>query len=392
VAFLPIAHHPFQPFEEIYMDASKYLDLNLSPRILLGPGPSMVSPRVLRSMSTPLVGHLDPEFLTLMQEVQQLLRYVFQTENELTVPISGTGSAGMEAALCNFIEPGDRVLIAVKGYFGERLVDMAGRYGAQVDRIDRPWGQVFEPAEVKAALQKGRYKLLAIVHAETSTGVRQPGIAEIAAAAHENGALLVLDTVTSLAAVPVEIDAWDVDLSYSCTQKGLSAPPGLAPLTVSERARQVLRTRKTKVANWYLDLSMLEKYWGNERTYHHTAPITMNYALREALRMVAEEGLTARFARHRANAEFLWAGLEDMDLSMLVPLEHRLATLTTPLLPPSVDDAAVRSQLLKEYNIEIAGGFGPLKGQVWRIGLMGFSSRRENIALLLAALRNILAK
>jgi alanine-glyoxylate transaminase/serine-glyoxylate transaminase/serine-pyruvate transaminase len=241
-------------------------------------------------------------------------------------------------------------------------------------------------------LQKGRYKLLAIVHAETSTGVRQPGIAEIAAAAHENGALLVLDTVTSLAAVPVEIDAWDVDLSYSCTQKGLSAPPGLAPLTVSERARQVLRTRKTKVANWYLDLSMLEKYWGNERTYHHTAPITMNYALREALRMVAEEGLTARFARHRANAEFLWAGLEDMDLSMLVPLEHRLATLTTPLLPPSVDDAAVRSHLLKEYNIEIAGGFGPLKGQVWRIGLMGFSSRRENIALLLAALRNILAK
>ncbi len=374
------------------MDVNQYPDLNVSPRILLGPGPSMVSPRVLRSMSTPLVGHLDPEFLNLMQEVQQMLRYVFQTENELTVPLSGTGSAGMEAALCNFIEPGDRVLIAVQGYFGERLVDMAGRYGAQVDRIDRPWGQVCEPAEIKAALQKARYKLFAIVHAETSTGALQPGIAEIAAAAHENGALLVLDTVTSLGGLPVEIDAWGVDIAYSGTQKCISAPPGLAPITVSPRAREVLRNRKTKVANWYLDLSMLEKYWGNERTYHHTAPITMNYALREALRMVAEEGLQARFARHRANAELLWAGLEDMDLSMHVPLEYRLPTLTTPLVPPSVDEVAVRRQLLNEYNIEIAGGFGPLKGQVWRIGLMGFSSRRENIALLLAALREVLAK
>ena len=352
----------------------------------------MVSPRVLRSMSTPPVGHLDPEFLSLMQDVQQMLRYVFQTENELTVPLSGTGSAGMEASLCNFIEPGDRVLIAVQGYFGERLVDMAGRYGAQVDRIDRPWGQVCEPAEIKAALQKARYKLFAIVHAETSTGALQPGIAEIAAAAHENGALLVLDTVTSLGGLPVEIDAWGVDIAYSGTQKCMSAPPGLAPITVSPRAREVLRNRKTKVANWYLDLSLLEKYWGNERTYHHTAPITMNYALREALRIVAEEGLQARFARHRANAELLWAGLEDMDLSMHVPLEYRLPTLTTPLVPPSVDEVAVRRQLLNEYNIEIAGGFGPLKGQVWRIGLMGFSSRRENIALLLAALREALAK
>lgn len=374
------------------MDVHHYSDLNLSPRILLGPGPSMVPPRVLRSMSTPLVGHLDPEFITLMQEVQQLLRYVFQTKNELTVPISGTGSAGMEAALCNFIEPGDRVLIAVQGYFGERLFEMAGRYGAQVDRIERPWGQVFDPGEIKAALQKGRYKLLAIVHAETSTGARQPGIAEIAAAAHQNGALLVLDTVTSLGGLPVEIDAWDVDVAYSGTQKCMSAPPGLAPLTVSPRAREILRNRKTKVANWYLDLSLLEKYWGNERTYHHTAPITMNYALREALRMVAEEGLEARFARHRLNAELLWAGLEDMDLPLFVPLENRLPSLTTPKVPPSVDEVAVRRQLLDEYNIEIAGGFGPLKGQIWRIGLMGFSSRRENVLLLLAALRELLSK
>ena len=373
------------------MDASQFLDLDLSPRILLGPGPSMVSPRVLRALATPLVGHLDPEFLSLMQEVQKLLRYVFQTDNELTVPISGTGSAGMEAALCNFIEPGDRVLIAIQGYFGERLFDMAGRYGAQVDRLDKPWGQVFDPAEIKAALNKAKYKLLAIVHAETSTGACQPGIGEIAAAAHQSGALLVLDTVTSLGGLPVEIDAWEVDVAYSGTQKSISAPPGLAPLTVSPRAREVLRKRHIPVQNWYLDLSMLEKYWGKERTYHHTAPISMNYALREALRMVAEEGLEARFARHRANVESLWAGLEEMDLTFLVPIEYRLPTLSTPLVPPGVDEVEVRQRLLNDYNIEIAGGFGPLKGQVWRIGLMGFSSRRENVTLFLAALREILA-
>ena len=373
------------------MEASQFLDLDLSPRILLGPGPSMVSPRVLRSMASPLVGHLDHEFLTLMREVQTLLRYIFQTDNELTVPISGTGSAGMEAALCNFIEPGDRVMIAIQGYFGERLFDMAGRYGAQVDRLEKPWGEVFDPVEIKTALNNANYKLIAIVHAETSTGACQPGISEIAAAAHQSGALLVLDTVTSLGGLPVEIDTWDVDVAYSGTQKSISAPPGLAPLTVSPRAREVLRKRNTKVQNWYLDLSLLEKYWGNERTYHHTAPISMNYALREALRMVSEEGLEARFARHRANAESLWHGLEDMDLSLLVPIEHRLPTLSTPLVPPAVNEVEVRQRLLKEYNIEIAGGFGPLKGQVWRIGLMGYSSRRENVTLLLAALREILA-
>jgi alanine-glyoxylate transaminase/serine-glyoxylate transaminase/serine-pyruvate transaminase len=346
---------------------------------------------VLRALATPLVGHLDPQFITIMEEVQQLLRYVFQTENELTVPVSGTGSAGMEAALCNFIEPGDRVLVAVKGYFGERMCDMAARYGAQVDRIDRPWGQVFDPQEIKEALGKANYKLLAIVHAETSTGVLQPGIAEIAAAAHRSGALLVLDTVTSLGGVPVKVDAWDVDIAYSGTQKCLSAPPGLAPLTISPRAREVLRSRRTPVANWYLDLSQLEKYWGKERTYHHTAPISMNYALREALRIVAEEGLEARFARHQENAELLWEGLESLDMALLVPEEHRLPTLTTPLVPPAVDEIRLRQRLLSDYNIEIAGGFGQLKGRVLRIGLMGFGSRRENIALLLAALRQLLA-
>lgn len=373
------------------MKTTHYSDLDPSPRILLGPGPSSAAPRVLRAMATPLVGHLDPEFLALMDEVQQLLRYVFQTENEFTIPVSGTGSAGMEAALCNFIERGDRVLIAINGYFGERLFDMAGRYGAQVDRLDRPWGQVFDPAEIDAALKTKAYKLIALVHAETSTGALQPDIAAIASAAHQQGALLVLDTVTSLGGLPVEIDAWDVDVAYSGSQKNLSAPPGLAPLTISERARAILRGRSTPVANWYLDLSLLDKYWGNERTYHHTAPISMNYALREALRMVAEEGLEARFARHRANAELLWEGLEEMDLPLLVPYENRLPTLTTPKVPPAVDELAVRRQLLNEYNIEIAGGFGPLKGQIWRIGLMGYSSRRENVLLLLAALQKILS-
>jgi len=350
----------------------------------------MIPPRVLRAMATPLLGHLDPKFLVLMNEVQQMLRYVFQTQNELTIPVSGTGSAGMEAALCNFIETGDRVLIAIHGYFGERLYEMAGRYGAQVDRLERPWGQVFDPGEIESALKGKNYKLVALVHAETSTGACQPGIAEIAAAAHRHGALLVLDTVTSLGGLPVEIDAWGVDVAYSCTQKGLSCPPGLAPLTVSPRARDILRTRKSKVANWYLDLSLLDKYWGSDRTYHHTAPISMNYALREALRMVIEEGLEQRFERHRQNAELLWAGLEALDLPPLVSRQYRLPTLTTATLMPSIDDAAIRLRLLEEYNIEISGGFGPLKGKVWRIGLMGFSSRRENVTLLLAALREIL--
>ncbi len=373
------------------MDPKKYTDLNTSARILLGPGPSMVHPRVLRALSSPLIGHLDPQFIALMDEVQELLRYVFQTENEMTIPVSGTGSAAMEAALCNFIEPGDAVLIGVNGYFGERLCDMAARYGAQVERLERPWGEVFDPAEFEARLSQRSYKLAALVHAETSTGALQPEIGAISGAAHEHGALLVLDTVTSLGGLPVQIDAWDVDVAYSGAQKCLSCPPGLAPLTVSPRARQVLSRRETPVANWYLDLTMLERYWGDARTYHHTAPISMNFALREGLRLVAEEGLDDRFARHRANAELLWEGLEALDLPPRVPEPNRLPTLTTPQLPPSFDEVKLRRRLLDEYNIEIAGGFGQLAGQVWRIGLMGYSSRRENVALLLAALRQILA-
>jgi alanine-glyoxylate transaminase/serine-glyoxylate transaminase/serine-pyruvate transaminase len=365
-------------------------DLDTPSRVLLGPGPSMVSPRVLRAMATPLLGHLDPEFIKVMDEEQFLLRQCFQTENELTLAVPGTGSAGMEASLCNFIEPGDRVLVAIMGFFGERLAEIARRYGAEVDRLDRPWGEIFDPDEISQALGSKKYKLLAMVHAETSTGALQTYIPEIAAAAHNNGALLVLDTVTSLGGLPVEIDRWGVDVAYSAAQKSLSCPPGLAPITVSERARQVMKNRRTPVANWYLDLNGLESYWGPSRSYHHTAPISTHFALREGLRVVIEEGLAARFARHRANAELLWKGLEELDLPLLIPVGYRLPTLSTPQLTPSIDDMYVRLRLLDEFNIEIAGGFGPLKGKVWRIGLMGFSSRRENIVLLLSALESIL--
>jgi len=342
-------------------------------------------------MAHPLVGHLDPQFITVMDEVQELLRFVFQTQNRLTIPVSGTGSAGMEASLCNFIEPGDSVLIAVNGYFGERLCDMAGRYGADVHRLDRPWGEVFTVEEIEKALREKPAKLVAIVNAETSTGAWQPmeGISDVV---HRQGGLLVMDCVTSLGGMPVKVDAWDIDVAYSGTQKCLGCPPGLSPLTVSGRAIESLHQRKTKVANWYLDLTMVEKYWGDGRTYHHTAPISMNYALREALRLVYEEGLQARFERHRINAELLWNGIESLGLRHYVSREYRLPSLTTVVVPENVDEVAIRRHLLDDFNIEIAGGLGPLKGRVWRIGLMGYSSSRENVTLLLEALKQLLGR
>ena len=366
-----------------------YRELNPPTRLLLGPGPSMVHPRVLRVMATPLVGHLDPAFLELMNEVQSMLREVFHTSNRLTVPISGTGSAGMEAALVNFIEPGDPVLICVNGYFGERMCDMAARMGAEVHRLERPWGEAFTPEEIDAALQKQPAKLVAIVHAETSTGVLQPmeGIGEVV---HRHGALLLMDCVTSLGGVPVLVDEWDVDIAYSGTQKALSCPPGLAPITISPRAEEVLKKRKTKVNSWYLDLTMIQRYWGLERTYHHTAPISMIYALREALRVILEEGLERRWRRHRRNAQILWQGLEEMGLELVVPEEYRLPTLTTVWVPEGVNEGFLRRRLLEDYNIEIAGGLGVFKGRIWRIGLMGFSSQRANVLLLLSALEDIL--
>ena len=366
-----------------------YSDLNTPERLLLGPGPSMVHPRVLSVMSHPLVGHLDPTFVELMNEVQDMLRQVFQTKNRLTIPIPGTGSAGMEAMLCNLIEPGDPSLFCVKGYFGLRMVDMAGRYGAEVYQIDRPWGEVFTPDEINAALKKHPAKLVGIVHAETSTGALQP-MEELAEVVHRHGALLLVDCVTSLGGVPVKIDDWDVDAAYSGTQKALSCPPGLAPLTFGDRAMEKLHDRKTKVANWYLDLSLLERYWGSERTYHHTAPISMNFALREALRIVLEEGLEPRFVRHRENAQMLWDGLNELGMELHVEKPYRLPTLTTSLVPEGVDDTELRARLMDEFNIEISGGLGEFKGKVLRIGLMGYSSTKQNVVTLLGALREIL--
>lgn len=367
-----------------------YRDLNTSQRILLGPGPSNVDPRVLRAMAHPLVGHLDPQFIELMNEIQEMLRQVFQTDNQLTVPVSGTGSAGMEAALCNLIEPDDPVLVCINGYFGNRIADMASRYGADVETIKRPWGEVFTPEEVDEALKDRPAKMVALVHAETSTGALQPleGISEIV---HHNDGLLLVDCVTSLGGVPVRIDEWGVDAAFSGTQKALSCPPGLAPLTFSERAIDVIHTRQSTVPNWYLDMSMLEHYWGEERTYHHTAPISMNYALREALRLVLEEGLQTRFTRHRANAELLWDGLQEMGLDLHVEQKYRLPTLTTVIVPDGVDESKVRKRLLNKFNIEIAAGLGELQGRVWRIGLMGCSSKPENVLILLAALKEAIA-
>ncbi|MCB9135988.1 MAG: alanine--glyoxylate aminotransferase family protein [Anaerolineales bacterium] len=353
----------------------------------------MVHPRVLAALAMPTVGHLDPYFQEVMDDVKNLLRYAFRTENDFAVPVSGTGSAGMEAALCNFIEPDDSVLICIIGYFGERMYDMATRYTPNVDRLEKPWGEAFTPAEIKAALQKKKYKLVALVHCETSTGILQPGIQEIAEAAHENGALCVLDTVASWPGVPVEVDGWDVDVTYSGSQKALSIPPGLAPITLSTRARDALRARKTKVANWYLDLQALDAYWGSgKRVYHHTAPVNMNYAMREGLRLVQEEGLENVHARHRTVAEQLWAGLESIGAPPRPPAELRSPTLTTAVIPQGVDDLKIRQRLLNEYNIEISGGFGPLAGQIWRIGLMGYSARQENVTLFLAALEGLLGK
>lgn len=363
--------------------------LDVPPRLLLGPGPSNAHPRVLQALGMRQVGHLDPAFIDLMNEVQELLRYAWQTDNELTIPVSGTGSAAMEASLANTVEPGDVVLIGINGYFGHRLADMAGRYGAEVRCIEKPWGEVFELNELRAAVEEHRPAVLALVHAETSTGARQPleGVGELC---REHDCLLLIDTVTSLGGVPLFLDEWQVDVAYSGSQKCLSCPPGLSPLTLGPRAVEKLQNRKQQVPNWYLDMTMVSKYWGSERTYHHTAPINMNYAMREALRLVAEEGLEARWARHQANAELFWEGLGEMGLDCHVSREYRLPSLTTVRIPDGVDGKEVAGRLLREYNIEIAAGLGQLGGKVWRVGLMGFNSRRENVMLLLAALRDVL--
>jgi len=350
----------------------------------------MVHPRVLSAMSTPLVGHLDPAFLQIMEETKRLLRWVFQTKNTLTLPISGTGSAGMEACLVNLLEPGDEAVVCSNGVFGTRLADIVERCGAKLTLVEAPWGRIIDAADVERALAGCRRpKLVALVHAETSTGVLQP-IHDISRLTHAAGALLVVDTVTSLAGHPVAIDEWEADAAYSGTQKCLSCPPGLAPVTFGERAMQALRQRKSKVQSWYLDLSMIEKYWGDERVYHHTAPISMNYALYEALRLVEEEGLEARWERHRRHHEALRAGLAAIGLPLAAQEGHRLWTLNSVHIPVGVDDASVRFALLKEFGVEIGGGLGPLKGKTWRIGLMGESSTAANVLFVLSALERVL--
>lgn len=365
--------------------------LEMPTRLLLGPGPANAHPAVLQAMNTSPVGHLDPVFLALMDEIQSLLRYVWQTENPMTIAVSGTGTAAMEATVANATEPGDVVLVGVNGYFGNRLVDMAGRYGADVRTIAKSWGQVFTLDELRTALETHRPVILALVHAETSTGARQPleGVGELC---RKFGCLLLVDTVTSLGGVPLFLDAWGIDLAYSCSQKGLGCPPGASPFTMSNRAIEKLQQRQTLVANWYLDMPSLGRYWGSERIYHHTAPINLYYALRESLRLVAEEGLRNCWQRHQRNVEYLWEGLEDLGLTLHVERELRLPTLTTVRIPEGVDSKAIVRQLLNDYDIEIGGGLGELAGQVWRIGLMGFNSRKESVDRLLEALRSVLSK
>ncbi|MGQ9492505.1 MAG: pyridoxal-phosphate-dependent aminotransferase family protein [Anaerolineae bacterium] len=369
--------------------STTYRDLNPPERLLLGPGPSNVDPRVLRAMSTPLLGHLDPDFLKIMDETKQLLQYTFQTNNYLTLPVSGTGSAGMETALCNVIEPGDKVMVCVSGVFGERMCDIVERCGAELIRVEAEWGHIIEPEQVENALKKDKVKIVAIVHAETSTGILQP-LGDIGRLAHEHGALFVVDTVTSLGGCPVKVDEWELDVVYSGTQKCLSCPPGLAPITFSPRAEQVLDARKSKVQSWYLDMTMLRRYWGQERFYHHTAPISMCYALREALRLIYEEGLEARWQRHALNHRALMSGLQAMGLQPFAQAGHWLPSLNAVRVPEGIQDMRVRGRLLQEYGIEIGGGLGKIKGQIWRIGLMGYNSTRKTVLVFLSALEAVL--
>ena len=357
----------------------------------MGPGPSNVAPSVLQAMAMPLLGHLDPVFVKMMEEIKAMLRAVFLTKNEMTFPVSGTGSAGMEFCFVNLIEPGDEVVIGVNGVFGNRMVDVAERCGAKVVKVESPWGRIIEPQQIADALKGRRPKLVAIVHAETSTGALTP-LEEISRLAHEAGALFVVDTVTSLGGSPLRIDDWQVDAVYSGTQKCLSCPPGLAPVSLNPRALEVASKRKTKVQSWYLDVNLLASYWGQERVYHHTAPISMNFGLHEALRLVLVEGLENRWKRHEANHQLLRKGLANLGLSIGSQEGHQLWQLNAVTVPEGVDEAGVRKALLTDYNIEVGAGLGPMKGKIWRIGLMGETSSPENVNRCLEALQKILKR
>jgi alanine-glyoxylate transaminase/serine-glyoxylate transaminase/serine-pyruvate transaminase len=363
--------------------------MNNIERLLLGPGPSNPHPRVLEAMARPTLGHLDPAFLRIMDGIITKLRQVFRTSNELTIPMSGTGSAGMETVFVNLIEPGDKVLVCVNGVFGNRMVDVAERCRAEVERIDAPWGRVFEEKEIIDAAERVKPKIVALVHAETSTGAHQP-VDRLGEALHDLGALFLLDCVTSLGGAPVNIDEWGVDAGYSGTQKCLSCPPGLSPVTLSARAVKALEARRSKVQSWYLDLTMIRSYWGGERAYHHTAPINMLYGLDEALDIVLEEGLETRFDRHLDAHRRLRQGLEDLGVRYVSQEGHHLPMLNAVSIPDGVDDAPARSRLLEDYSIEIGGGLGDFKGRAWRIGLMGHNATAASVERLLSALHEML--
>ena len=362
----------------------------MPPRILLGPGPSNTSPRVLQAMMSPMIGYADPEFMVVLDEVSELLRLVFQTEGGLAIALPGTGSAGMQAGLNSLLEPGDTVVICSCGYFGERMADMAERLGANAVVLRGEWGKPF-PAEMLEE-ELGRHdsvKMVSVVHAETSTGVLQP-LDEIARLARAHGALLMVDAVTSLGGSEFAFDETGIDYAYSCSQKCLGAPPGICPVAIGPRALEVIDSRTTKPPSWYLDLGLIAKYWGPEHVYHHTAPVSMILGLREALRIVLEEGLDTRIARHRRNSAALRAGVAGLGLDFLVPESYRLDQITAVRIPDGVDDATVRQRLLREHSIEIGKGFGPFDGNVWRIGLMGESSKTEYLLALLSSLEGIL--
>jgi len=357
----------------------------------MGPGPSDVHPRVLEALGKGTIGHLDPYYLEAMDQLQQMLRRLFRTENPLTLAISATGSAGMEAAVVNLIEPGDSMLVCVNGVFGGRMAEVAERAGAQVTCVQRPWGDVFTAESLQDALMTARPKVVGIVMAETSTGAWQP-MEEISQVVHEAGALLLVDAVTALGGVPVEVDAWNIDAIYAGSQKCLSCPPGLAPASFGPRAVEAILKRKTKVQSWYLDVSMLADYWGSDRVYHHTAPINMTYALHEALRLIHEEGLEACFTRHRENHHALKSGLAALGIEYTAQKGYELPMLNAVWILEGVDDLAIRQGLLNRFGIEIGAGLGAFKGKVWRIGLMGYTSRATNVFQFLAALEQLLAE
>jgi alanine-glyoxylate transaminase/serine-glyoxylate transaminase/serine-pyruvate transaminase len=365
-------------------------ELHPPVRVLMGPGPSDTHPRVLQALAKGTIGHLDPYYLEVMNGLQEMLRGLFRTKNPMTMAISGTGSAGMETTVVNLIEPGDEMVVCINGVFGARMADVAERAGAKVTKVQRPWGEVFEPGDLAAALA-GKPKVVGIVMAETSTGAWQP-LEEISQAVHAAGGLLLVDAVTALGGVPVEVDAWQIDAIYSGTQKCLSCPPGLSPVSLSPRAMEVVLGRKKKVQSWYLDVSMLANYWGQNRVYHHTGPINMTYALYEALRLVHEEGLENCWARHLLNHGALRAGLAAIGIRYSTHESAILPQLNAVFVPEGVNDAAVRSALLKRFGIEIGAGLGAYAGKVWRIGLMGYGSRPANVLLFLAALEQLLAE